>query len=46
MPKEFERTERVASLIQRSLSQLLRTEVKDPRITGIITITQVIVSKD
>ncbi|HQT26004.1 MAG TPA: 30S ribosome-binding factor RbfA, partial [Burkholderiales bacterium] len=41
----FSRTERIAQQIQRELAELLRTEVKDPRI-GMVTITDVEVSRD
>ena len=40
------RTERVNALIQEDLSELIAREVKDPRITGIISITKVEVSPD
>src|SRR5262245_5644610 len=39
------RPQKVADLIQRELSELLRTEVRDPRV-GMITITSVDVSPD
>ncbi len=41
----FSRNERIAQQIQRELADLLRTEVKDPRI-GMVTITDVEVSRD
>lgn len=44
-PKPSERGHRVADQIQRDLSELLRLEVKDPRI-GLITITDVEVTAD
>lgn len=40
------RTERVNGLLQQVISELLRREVKDPRISGIVTITEVDVSPD
>jgi ribosome-binding factor A len=43
--KTTERGHRVADQIQRDLSELLRLEVKDPRI-GLITITDVEVTPD
>lgn len=46
MPKDYDRTERVASNIQRILSSLIRSEVKDPRVNGLITINDVVISKD
>ena len=45
MPRDFSRTQRVADQLQRELAELLRTEVKDPRI-GLITLTGVEVSPD
>ena len=45
MPRDFSRTLRVAEQIQRDLAELLRTEVKDPRI-GMVTVTAVEVSAD
>jgi ribosome-binding factor A len=45
MPKEFARSERVAQMIIRHLAVILRSEVKDPRVSG-LTITDVEVTKD
>ena len=45
MPKEFNRTDRVADQIQRELASLIQFEVKDPRV-GMVTITAVEVSKE
>ena len=45
MPKEFSRTRRVGEQLQRELAELIRTELKDPRL-GMISISQVIVSRD
>ena len=45
MPRDFSRTLRVAEQIQRDLAELLRTEVKDPRI-GMVTLTDVEVTSD
>ncbi len=45
MPKEFNRTQRIASQIQRELAQLIQFEVKDPRV-GLVTISAVEVSRD
>ena len=45
MPKDFSRAQRVAEQIRRDLAELLRLEVKDPRI-GFITLTDVEVSSD
>jgi len=36
MPREFSRTLRVAEQIQRDLAELIRLEVKDPRV-GMVT---------
>jgi ribosome-binding factor A len=40
------RVERVNSLIQRELSDLLRKEIKDPRLSGMISITSVDTAPD
>ncbi len=45
MPREFSRTLRVADQIQRELSELIRNDIKDPRL-GPVTITQVEIVKD
>ena len=45
MPKEFQRSTRVAEQIQRELAELIRREVKDPG-AGLVTVTAVEVSKD
>ena len=45
MPREFSRTLRVAEQIQRDLAEMLRLEVKDPRI-GMVTLTGVEVTND
>lgn len=45
MPKDFPRSRRIAEQIQRELSDIIRLELKDPRI-GMITITDVEVSQD
>lgn len=41
----YKRSDRVADLIQRELSELLRREVKDPRI-GFVTVMRVALSSD
>ena len=46
MPKDYPRTRRIAEQIQRELADLIRSELKDPRVTGFITITDVEVSQD
>lgn len=45
MPREFHRSKRVAQRIKRVLSELIRSELRDPRI-GFVTITDVVVSRD
>lgn len=45
MPKDFARTDRVAEQIQRELAELIRLEVKDPRVR-MVTLTAVEVTAD
>lgn len=45
MPKDFPRSRRIAEQIQRELSDVIRLELKDPRV-GMVTITDVEVSQD
>jgi len=45
VPKDFQRSRRVEEQIQRLLVDLVRREVKDPRV-GLVTITGVEVSRD
>ncbi|MFN7087488.1 MAG: 30S ribosome-binding factor RbfA [Burkholderiales bacterium] len=45
MPKDYPRSRRIAEQIQRELSDIIRLELKDPRI-GMLTITDVEVSQD
>jgi ribosome-binding factor A len=45
VPKDFSRTRRVAEQIQRELAELIRREVRDPRL-GMVTVTAVEVSRD
>lgn len=40
------RTERINDLLREEISDLLRRGVKDPRVTGLVTITDVDVSPD
>ena len=40
------RTERVSSLIQQEISNLLREQINDPRLTSLISITEVSTSPD
>jgi ribosome-binding factor A len=45
MPRDFSRTLRIAEQIQRDLSELIRIEVKDPRVS-MVTLTGVEVTSD
>ncbi|MBM4220155.1 MAG: 30S ribosome-binding factor RbfA [Gammaproteobacteria bacterium] len=45
MPREYPRARRIEEQLKRLLSELVRREVKDPRV-GLITITSAEVSKD
>ena len=45
MPREFSRSLRVAEQLQRELAELIRDEVKDPRL-GMVSISGVEVSRD
>ncbi len=45
MAREFSRSSRLGEQIQRDLSELIRTEVKDPRVS-LVTVTEVEVSRD
>ncbi len=45
MPKDYPRSRRVAEQVQRELSEIIRLELKDPRV-GMITITDVEVTAD
>jgi len=45
MPRDFNRTDRIADTIQRELAQIIQQEIKDPRL-GIVTLSLVKVSKD
>ncbi len=44
-PKEYERSQRVASQLKRELADLIRFELKDPRL-GWVTVDDVEVSRD
>jgi ribosome-binding factor A len=46
VPKDYSRSRRIAEQIQRELAEVIRTELKDPRVTAFITITDVEVSQD
>ena len=45
MPREFNRSERVAGQMRRELAQLVQSEVKDPKV-GFVSISDVEVSRD
>jgi ribosome-binding factor A len=45
VPRDYQRSRRIEEQIQRLLSELIRREVKDPRV-GLVTITAVEVSRD
>jgi ribosome-binding factor A len=45
MPKEFGRSQRVASQMQKELAFILQREIRDPRL-GFITVNEVVVTKD
>lgn len=46
MGHNFKRTDRIAEMIQRKLAQIIPQEVKDPRLTGFVTISAVKVAAD
>lgn len=46
MARDYPRSYRVADQIQRELSELLRTELKDPRVSQFLTISSVEVNRD
>ena len=45
-PGDYPRSHRVADFIQRELSGMIRTEVRDPRVSPLLTISSVEVSRD
>ncbi len=45
MARDFPRSKRVGQQVQKELMELIRKEVKDPRI-GLISLTEVVMSKD
>ncbi|MBI5919685.1 MAG: 30S ribosome-binding factor RbfA [Nitrosomonadales bacterium] len=45
MPKDFARTDRIAQQMQRELAEMIRLEVKDPRVR-LLTLTGVEVAAD
>ena len=46
MPKDYPRSRRIGEQIQRELADLIRLELKDPRVASMVTITDVEVSQD
>jgi len=46
MSNEYPRHHRVADFIQREIAQLIRDEVKDPRVSPMVTVSSVDVSRD
>jgi len=46
VPSDYPRSHRVADFIQRELSGLIRNELKDPRLSPMLTIASVEVSRD
>ncbi|KTC76855.1 30S ribosome-binding factor RbfA [Legionella brunensis] len=46
MRNAFKRTDRVAEMMQRKLSQIIQQEIKDPRLPAFVTISSVKVSAD
>jgi ribosome-binding factor A len=46
VPKDYPRSRRIAEQIQREIADLIRTELKDPRVSGMVTITDVEVTRD
>jgi ribosome-binding factor A len=45
MPREFSRSDRVASEIQKEMADLIRTHVRDPGL-GLVTVSEAEVSRD
>ncbi len=45
MPREFSRNQRMAEQIRRDLSEIIRDELKDPRL-GFLSLTEVRLTKD
>ena len=46
MSADFKRTDRIAEMMQRKLAQIIKEEVRDPRLPGFITISAVTVTRD
>lgn len=45
MPREFSRSDRVASQIQREMAELIRVRIRDPEL-GMVTVSDVELSRD
>lgn len=45
MPRDFKRTDRIATAIQQEVAQIIQQEIQDPRL-GMVTLSEVKVSKD
>lgn len=41
-----ERMDRISEEVKKELSNIIQNEIKDPRVTGIISVTKVVISKD
>ena len=46
MPRDYPRTRRIAEQIQRELADVIRLELKDPRVPPLVTVTDVELSSD
>jgi ribosome-binding factor A len=46
MPKDYPRSHRIGDFIQRELAELIRTEVRDPRLSRLLTVAEVRVNHD
>jgi ribosome-binding factor A len=46
VPKDYPRSRRIAEQIQRELAEVIRLELKDPRVASLVTLTDVEVSHD
>lgn len=46
MPNEYPRSHRVAEFIQREIADLIRSEMRDPRVSEMVTISSVEVTRD
>ena len=46
MPADYKRTDRIAEVMQRELAHIVQYNLKDPRLSGFLTISSVVVTKD